>query len=303
MEEPEFTFLNPSFHLLGVPVDGYEVVEGEDLNTGKKRRFVFPRGPEVREYDPMSAERLLIDFVGRGDEPKTREQGIILTESELISFVKRYGVPFTEPFTPAGDKEVVFNSISMKGLSSFQRHITGIFRLSDMVLRRAYKSLQPLVEEKQGRVFLRDDRRDFLKIDTGSPYASRRLKMEMTLDERRLTVAEMALQQEINRHIQGHIRLLYNEEGKYSLRFCPDSLASVLWLRLARFLAGEEMFPRKFGQKRTVTMRRCVLCGTWDFGLALYRTGEHRGEYYHRSCNDSRRVIEWRVKRKDSSDD
>ena len=119
--------------------------------------------------------------------------------------------------------------------------------------------------------------------------------MSASLDDRRLVVAEAVLQRVLNENMQGSIRLLWDgDNGGYVLRFVPSTPAAVLWLRIARFLAGEEMVPGKGKQKQFSTLERCEICGCWDFGLSEYRKGELEGKHYHARCYDSKRVEEWR---------
>jgi hypothetical protein len=182
--------------------------------------------------------------------------------------------------------------MSLSKLRSLQRSIATTFSLVGIVRRRAVEELRSLVDPKTRQVVGLPP----LKGDLVHAYIDRRTPATASADDKRLVIAEAALQQVLNKNMKGSIRLLWDDGGGFALRFVPESLAAVLWLRLARFLAGEEMVPAKRKQKQYSELERCNVCGTWDFGLSEYRKGENIGKHYHENCESSERVKAHRKK-------
>lgn len=298
--EPRFLKLNPAFDLVRVYRE-YAIVDGEPLSLpGRpKEPFVIPQGEDFIELDPFSEDRHLLDFVGVGDTRGTRRQGIHLSDPQLLDWCSRYGLP-EQTLVITGDTGgaeggKVVSGMSLSWLRSLQRSVATVFSLVGIVRRRTVEELRRLVDPKTRQVAgLPSVRGDLVHA-----YIDRRTPATASADDKRLVIAEAALQQVLNKNMRGSVKLLWDSDGGgFALRFAPESLAAVLWLRLARFAAGEEMVPAKGKQKQYSELERCHICKTWDFHLSEYRKGENKGKHYHINCEDSRRVKEHRERRK-----
>lgn len=297
--EPQFLKLNPSYDLVRVPEDGFAVEQAEPVSLrGQKRElYLIPQGERFAEIDPFAEDRYLLDFVGYGATPSTRRQGVVLDDAQLLGWCNRYGTPETE-LVVTGDGRVL-PSMSLRRLHNLQRSVATAFNIAGIVRRGAVEELREMVDPRACRVKGLPP----LHGDLIRGYIDRRAPMTASLDDRRLVIAGAVLQRVLNENMQGSIRLLWDgDNGGYTLRFVPSAPAAVLWLRIARFLAGEEAVAGKGKQKRFSTLERCAICGCWDFGLSEYKKGELKGERYHPGCYDSSRVTEWRAKKRKQKD-
>lgn len=296
--EPRFLKLTPAYDAVRV-YQGYTIADGEPLSLRGHRRepFVIPQGEDYIELDPFAQDRHLLDFVGVGGTRNTRQQGVFLTDPQLLDWCSRYGLP-EQTLVVAGetgeaDGGKVVSGMSLSKLRSLQRSIATAFSLVGIVRLRAVEELRSLVDPKTRQVAGLPP----LKGDLVHAYIDRRTPATASADDKRLVIAEAALQTLLNERMRGSVKLLWDGDGGgFALRFVPESFSAVLWLRLARFLAGEEMVPAKGKQKQYSELERCHICKTWDFHLCEYRKGENTGKHYHENCESSERVKEHRKK-------
>lgn len=220
-----------------------------------------------------------------------------MTDQQLLDWCSHYGLP-EQTLVITGNTEgteggSVVSGMSLSRLRSLQRSIATAFSLVGIVRRRAVEELRRIVDPKTRQVAGLPP----LQGDLVHAYIDRRTPATASADDKRLVVAEAALQQVLNKNMKGSIRLLWDDDGSgFALRFVPESLAAVLWLRVGRFLAGEEMVPAKGKQKQYSELERCHICKAWDFHLREYRKGENIGKHYHENCESSERVKAHRKK-------